>query len=128
MDARGRLGRFGERFAAQYVERVLGWRVERTRGRCRFGELDLVTRTPQGELVVIEVRTRSTDGFGTPLESVTPTKQRRLQRAIRRLVAELPDPKPSMVRVDVIGVTVRNGRVAAFDHVRGACDIPSDGA
>lgn len=47
---------------------------------CPVGELDLVTW--QGRtLVFTEVRARSSTAFGTPAETVTPAKQRKVRRA-----------------------------------------------
>jgi putative endonuclease len=120
------LGRFGERFAAEYLERALGWRVERKNWRCRWGELDLVARTPSGVLVIVEVRTRRTDGYGAALESVTAGKRARLARLTRLLLADWTGPAPAVVRVDVIGLTVRGRRVVAMEHIRGAIESVCD--
>jgi hypothetical protein len=47
--------------------------------RCGAGEIDVIVRL--GKLVVMcEVKTRSSDRFGAPEESVTPVKVRRLRR------------------------------------------------
>jgi putative endonuclease len=46
----------------------------------RRGELDLVCRRG-GELVVVEVKTRSSDAFGTPAEAVGTRKRRALMAA-----------------------------------------------
>lgn len=46
----------------------------------RRGELDLVCRR-RGELIVVEVKTRTSDAFGTPLEAVGARKRRALVAA-----------------------------------------------
>jgi putative endonuclease len=70
----------------------------------RRGELDLVCRRGR-ELVVVEVKTRSTDAFGTPLEAVGARKRRALMAAASeyRALAEWRGP----IRFAVVGVTVR---------------------
>jgi putative endonuclease len=76
------LGRSGEDAAARWYEQA-GYHVVGRNWRCAFGELDLVLR--RGPMVVFcEVKTRSSDRFGTPAEAVTHRKQARL----RRLAAE----------------------------------------
>ncbi len=74
-----RLGRDGERLAARHLER-LGYRVVGRGFLARRGELDLVCRHGD-RLVVVEVKTRSSDAFGRPLDAVGPRKRRALQRA-----------------------------------------------
>jgi putative endonuclease len=46
----------------------------------RRGEIDLVCRK-DGELVMVEVKTRSSNAFGTPLEAVHARKRRALMAA-----------------------------------------------
>lgn len=77
-DARRALGARGEELAARwYVER--GYEIVDRNWRCRDGEIDIVAaRGPV--LVVCEVKTRTSDAFGSPASAVTPAKQRRLRR------------------------------------------------
>jgi putative endonuclease len=77
--ARHRLGQAGERTAAGFLER-LGYRVVGTGFLARRGEIDLVCR--RGErLVLVEVKTRSSDGHGAPAEAVGARKRRALNAA-----------------------------------------------
>ncbi len=76
------LGRHGERLVERwYVER--GYRVLDRNWRCAAGELDLVV-TDGSQLVVCEVKTRSSNRFGTGFEAITNRKQQQ----VRRLAAE----------------------------------------
>ena len=70
----------------------------------RRGELDLVCRRGS-ELVVVEVKTRTSDAFGTPLEAVGPRKRRALMAAAAeyRALAHWRGP----IRFAVVGLTVR---------------------
>ncbi len=78
-DARRRLGRAGELAAAGFLER-LGYRVIGTGFLARRGEIDLVCRRGD-RLVLVEVKTRSSDRFGLPAEAVGPRKLRALRAA-----------------------------------------------
>jgi putative endonuclease len=71
------LGAAGEDLSAAWYE-AHGYRVLARNWRCREGELDLVVRC--GDTVVFcEVKTRTSLAFGSPLEAVTPVKQRRIR-------------------------------------------------
>jgi putative endonuclease len=73
------LGRRGERLAADYLTR-LGYRVVGSGFLARRGEIDLVCRRGD-RLVLVEVKTRSSDAFGAPAESVGGRKRRALKAA-----------------------------------------------
>jgi putative endonuclease len=76
--ARRALGARGEELAASwYLDR--GYEIVDRNWRCRDGEIDIVA-TRGSVLVVCEVKTRSSDAFGSPAAAVTPAKQRRLRR------------------------------------------------
>jgi putative endonuclease len=73
------LGFAAEARAAEYLQRK-GYRVVDRNWTCRGGEIDLVCE--HGDtLVFVEVRARSDDAHGTPLETVVDLKRRRLVRA-----------------------------------------------
>lgn len=66
-------------------------------------------------LVFCEVKSKSGDGFGDPLEMVTPEKIRRIRRAAELWLARHPDAVGMRVRFDVIAE--RSGRL---QHVQNA--------
>lgn len=70
--------------------------------RCRFGELDLLMQDQQ-TLVVVEVRYRKSDHYGTALESVTATKQARIIAATQVYLAA--NRVTSAVRFDVVALS-----------------------
>jgi len=73
------LGRAGERAAADFLARR-GYEVVGAGFAARRGEIDLLCRHGD-ELVVIEVKTRTSEAFGTPAEAVGPRKRRALMAA-----------------------------------------------
>lgn len=100
--ARQRRGRAGERLAAEwYAGR--GWEIVDRNWRVREGEIDLVVR--RGDtLVFCEVKTRSSDRFGSAAAAVTPAKQRRL-RTLARLYLTSTGVRSPQLRFDVAAVT-----------------------
>jgi putative endonuclease len=83
-----RLGAAGEEAAAAWY-RARGYTVVTRNWRCREGEIDLVVR--RGSLLVFcEVKTRTSDRFGTPAEAISYAKAARLRRLAARYLAEYP--------------------------------------
>lgn len=113
---RAAVGQYGEALAARRLSEQ-GLVVLERNWRCDLGEIDLVCRDGD-DLVVVEVKTRSGELFGSPLEAVTPRKAARLRRLAARWLAEHP-VTPAAVRVDVVGVLVPRRGAPQLDHLRG---------
>jgi len=95
------LGRLGEDAAGKwYLEQ--GYDIVQRNWCCREGEIDLICRRGR-VLVFCEVKTRSTDRFGSPLEAVTLAKRRRLRRLATLYLLEAASGAP-IVRFDVAAV------------------------
>jgi putative endonuclease len=110
---RNELARSGEDIAAAYLARR-GWRILGRNVRCgRTGEIDIVAERG-GVLAFVEVKTRTTDRFGTPGEAVTRQKQIRI-RALARQYLMSARPRAAAIRFDV--VEVRPGPVVT--HLEG---------
>jgi len=97
------LGRAGEKAAADLLRRQ-GFEVVGSGFRARRGELDLICRRGR-DLVVVEVKTRTDDSFGTPAEAVGSRKRRALMAAAAeyRALAEWR----GAIRYAVVGLTVK---------------------
>lgn len=107
------LGVLGEQSASAHLIGQQYTIVDRN-WRCNLGELDLVA-TIGDQIVFIEVRTRQ--GKASPLESITPAKQRRL-RALAYAYLHATAQPAALWRIDVIGVNIdHNGRVARIEHL-----------
>ena len=116
MRATDALGQRGEQAAAEYLAGS-GFRILARNWRCAEGEIDIVA-VERHTLVVCEVKTRSSDRRGTPLESVSRAKRNRLRRlAIRWLTAH--GVRFDQVRVDIVGVTPLRDGGFTVEHVRG---------
>lgn len=75
---RQRLGKCGEFIAANYLQ-ARDYRILDQNWQCRSGEIDLVSYD-EGQLVFVEVKTRTGLAYGHPLEGITDAKLRRLCR------------------------------------------------
>lgn len=70
----------GEDRAVRYLE-SRDYIVLERQWRCRFGELDIVARSPEGCLCFVEVKRRGPGSIGLPREFVDGRKQARLRKA-----------------------------------------------
>jgi len=109
------LGSYGERVAAQRLGEE-GMLVLDRNWRCELGEIDLVLR--DGDVLVIcEVKTRSSETYGHPLEAVGPEKGARLRSLAVRWLEE-HDLHPHDIRIDLVGVLLPERGPAVVEHVR----------
>ena len=113
---RATVGAWGEAQAALFLER-LGWQILERNWRCAAGEIDLVAREPDGTVVLVEVKTRSGLGYGSPLEAITYAKQSKLRELVHWWRREHRGAGP--LRVDAIGV-LREADGVQITHVRDA--------
>ena len=93
--------RLGEEIAAKYL-RDKGYKIIDKNFRKGYGEIDIIAI--QGRtLVFIEVKTRTSNRFGTPFEQITPFKIRALERTAlfyKKLHPNLPDG----LRIDAVSI------------------------
>lgn len=96
------LGSAGESLACRELSR-LGYRVIDTNVRMKMGELDIVAEEG-GELVVVEVRTRTLGRMLPPEATVGPSKIRKLIRIGTAYMASREWEGPW--RIDIAAITV----------------------
>jgi putative endonuclease len=111
------LGLWGERLAVRELERR-GYVVLERRWRCPLGEIDIVAK--EGPvLVVVEVKTRSREDFGSPINAVDGKKRRKLEK-LARAYLKARRLGAASVRFDVVGVTVLPGEAPRVEIFEGA--------
>jgi putative endonuclease len=111
------LGERGEALVAAWYERA-GYEILDRNWRRREGELDLVVG--RGRAVVFcEVKTRSSNRFGAPVEAVTHTKQQRIRALAARWLGESA-VRGRELRFDVASVMVERGAEPVIEVLEGA--------
>ena len=84
--------RWAEDLVASFYQRN-GFEIVARNWHCREGELDIVATSHSDTgltIVVIEVKARATNNFGTPFESVTLAKQKKLRITTTKFLAANP--------------------------------------
>ena len=115
MAAKDDLGRKGEALAADFLEEA-GMQVVERNWRCSQGEIDLVARDGD-ELVFVEVKTRSSLGYGHPLEAITVAKLARLRRLASAWCVAHPGQK-GLVRIDAVAVVAPMFGAVVVEHLK----------
>ena len=96
-----RIGPTGENEAVIFLEKR-GYKILERNYRKRMGEIDIIARHKDA-LCFIEVKTRQSTSYGSPLEAVTKQKQRQIIRLSLYYLKEknIADPK---MRFDVVSI------------------------
>jgi len=116
-DPRHLRGLAGEELAKRYLQ-ATGWTIVHHRFRMGRLEVDLVAR--KGSLVAfLEVKTRWSSAFGSPLLAVTWAKRREIVRVARAWIDRHGRPDDAY-RFDVIGITLSPAGRPVLDHVEDA--------
>ncbi len=118
-DSRKELGKAGEVAAERFLRRQRYAIIERNY-RCPLGEIDLVAL--DGRVVVfVEVRSRTSTRFGSPLESINRRKQEQvIKTALHFLSRHRLHAREA--RFDVIGIKWEGNR-AGIEHLKNAFEL-----
>lgn len=115
------LGRRGEELAASYLEEK-GYLILQRNYRSGAGEMDIVAQDG-GCLVFVEVRARSTREYGTPEESITPSKAQRLIEVAQGYLQEQGEAGKEW-RIDLVAIEL-SGDSYRINHIVNA--VTGDG-
>ncbi len=97
-----KLGNWGEELAKEYL-RGGQYRLIAAPFRCKLGEIDIIAK--EGDIIVfVEVRTRKGSRFGSPLESITQSKQRQMIRVANFYIHFITTEQFKYCRFDVLGI------------------------
>lgn len=100
-----RLGRWGEDYAENYL-RYQGITILARNVRTPYGEIDIVGRD-KTDLIFFEVKTRTSQKFGFPEDSIHFRKRDHLIQSAEYYVQQNPDEE-AVWRIDVISIQCDN--------------------
>lgn len=99
------LGKKGEDLAVEFLIRK-GYKIIERNFSKRYGEIDIVAKDGD-TLVFIEVKTRTSNTFGSPLEAVTHWKIKSLVKTANFYKLRHPQ-LPDDMRIDVVAIDYSN--------------------
>jgi len=109
-------GKISEAQAAVFLE-SRGYQILFRNYKAQGAEIDIIARE-KDTICFIEVKSRSSDRFGSPQEAVTSAKQQKISRAASMFLQE-NDLQDRSCRFDVVGIIRRQGR-EEFSLIRDA--------
>ena len=99
-----------------------GYRILESNYRCSYGEIDLIAQDGD-QTVFVEVRTRLSTAYGTPEESLTPTKQRHMLAASQEYLQQ-HNMSEADCRIDLVSIRLGAGSQGPrIDHLRHAVQL-----
>lgn len=116
--ARQALGKLGEETALNFLEKI-GLTLFQKNYRVRTGEIDLVMWHEE-ILVFVEVRARADEKFGTPIETITSAKRRKIVMTARHFLREKKISDEVRCRFDLVGIVVGRDEEIKVEYVENA--------
>ena len=107
-------GNFGEDIVNRYLDKY-GYEVLTRNFRCKFGEIDIIFKD-KNEIVFAEVKTRNSDEYGNPAESVTYFKKKHIYN-VAKFFLYITNLSNEFVRFDVIEVYLNNKK-PIINHIK----------
>ena len=101
-------GRLGEEIALKYIISKGGTIVEKNY-RTKMGEIDLIAKM-NGELVFVEVKSRSNINYGYPCEAVNYKKKRKITNVAKYYILD-NSLEDISVRFDVIEIYLTDKKI-----------------
>lgn len=95
-------GNKGEDLACEYLVKNGYEIIERNKHFSKLCEIDIIAKF-KNRVVFVEVKTRRTNSFGTPLEAITKTKYNNIKTGV---LSYLQENKIKNYQIDVIGITL----------------------
>lgn len=105
----------GEDLACRYLVRK-GYKIIERNFRKKYQEIDIIA-TSDSTLVFVEVKTRRSNSYGSPFESIAPWKLKHLVK-LAQYYKLLHPSLPDYMRIDAVGVTLSyNNKLENLEHV-----------
>jgi len=115
------IGKLGEKLAQKFLKKR-GYHIYETNFYCQAGEIDIVARR-RDYLVFIEVRTKSNLDFGTPEESITANKKKRLISSSLHYI-NTHHGLPTPWRIDVVAIEIDDkGKTKRIELIENAITL-----
>jgi putative endonuclease len=111
---RDQLGRRGEALAEAFLKRK-GYTILEKNFTGKTGEIDIVA-SENNTIIFVEVKTRTSETFGSPKEAVDATKQKHIIKAATEYLQQ-NKVTDKHIRFDVVSILLKSGTL--FERLKG---------
>ncbi len=122
------IGTLGEAAAGSFL-REKGYQILQKNYSVSAGEIDIIAEK-EDTVVFVEVKTRTTEWYGRPEESINTARVRRIRKVARYFLREYDHMQDHDIRFDIISILAdrkRLGRLSGKGHdIRRFACIPDD--
>lgn len=116
MYLRHEIGKLGEDLAIKYLKEK-GYEIIERNFRCKQGEIDIIAKAKE-EYVFIEVKTRTNQMYGNPVDAVNNTKKKHIYSATEYYIYK-NKLENQFIRIDVLQIYIKEKR-AFINHIKQA--------
>lgn len=114
MYLRHEIGRIGENLATKYLKEQ-GYKIIERNFMANQGEIDIIAKD-KNEIVFIEVKTRTNNLYGKPIDSVNKPKQKHFTNTVEYYIYS-KHLENEYVRLDVIEVYIKSNKYK-INHIK----------
>lgn len=119
------IGKLGESYSEKFLI-AHGYLILQRNFHIRFGEIDIIAvdkNTIPQQLIFVEVKTRTSDLFGLPQESITYQKREKMLKTALHFMNSSTQNLPHIWRMDAIAVKLtKNLQVTEIKHFKNILD------
>ena len=118
------IGKKGEDIAVEFLKKK-GYKILERNYRKQYAEIDIIAlhsiqgklfHVKQAVLVFVEVKTRTSNSFGSPLEAITLWKLRPLQKLAQYYSMSHPE-LPNELRIDAVSILLYDQTDPTIEHI-----------
>lgn len=112
-----KIGTLGENITVKYLKKN-GYKIIKRNYGCRFGEIDIIASKNE-YLAFVEVKARGKDALFSPIQAVTPGKQKKIKYTAELYISEngVNNLQP---RFDVAEIFVKDNKVDKINYIENA--------
>lgn len=112
------IGKEGEDIATQFLLKQ-NYKIVERNFECKQGEIDIIA-IDKNEVVFVEVKTRTSEKYGKPVDAVNENKKKHFVRAIKYYIYK-NKLENAFIRIDVIEIYIRDNKYY-INHIKKAID------